>query len=202
MKEYLSIHEERTEIDEFVISVYQYGSVVYGCTNKNSDEDYVVVVHSDKDLYYSVDSEYGNATVYSESLFIKRIEDHHITAMECIFLNENDQFLKYFNLNLEKLRREISAVSSNSFVKCKKKMQIGESYIGKKSMFHSLRILMFGIQIAKFGRIVDYSEANYLLPIIMDFKTWDAIKDFCQPIFNSLKSEFKILAPLESDANV
>lgn len=198
-QKYLDIHETRTEIDEPIIEVYPYGSVVYGCTSKNSDEDFIVVVQSEKDLYYSVKTENGDITVYSEPLFIKRGREQHISVWECICLHENDRYFEKIHIIPELLRREISSVSSNSFVKCKKKMAIGEDYIGKKSMFHSLRILMFGIQIAKHGKIVDYAEANYLLPVIMNFKTWDAVKEFCQPIFNKLKSEFKLLAPLESD---
>jgi hypothetical protein len=31
---------------------------------------------------------------------------------------------------------------------------------GTKSIFHSLRILMFGIQIIEYNKIVDFSEAN------------------------------------------
>lgn len=192
-------YETRQDINEPIIKVYPYGSLVYGCTTENSDDDFIVVVDSKEDLYYSVNSDEGDFTVYSESKFIRRVREHHISAMECIFQDDKDPYQKFFHVVPELLRREISAVSSNSFVKCKKKLAIGEDYIGKKSMFHSLRILMFGIQIAKFGKIVDYKEANYLLPIIMSMATWEDIKEYCQPIFNSLKSEFKILAPLESD---
>lgn len=196
---YLDMHEVREDIDEPIIRAYPYGSVVYRCTTKNSDEDFIVVVDSNEDLYYSVKAEEGDVTVYSKTLFIKRIREHHISAMECIFQSEDDPFVEYFHVVPELLRREVSAISSNSYVKCKKKLKDGEDYIGKKSMFHSLRILMFGIQIAKFGRITDYSEANYLLPIIMEMDTWDEINTYCKPIYNRLKSEFKKLAPLESD---
>jgi predicted nucleotidyltransferase len=193
-------YETRNQIDEPILKVYQYGSSVYGCATDKSDSDYIVVVDSDDaDLYYSVNEDGADFTVYSKPKFIKRLHDMHISVMECVFQTSNDPFLKHFIMDKEKLRREISAVSSNSFVKCKKKMRDGEDYIGRKSMFHSLRILMFGIQIAKHGRIVDYGCANDLLPIIMSLSGWEAIKAMCQPIYNELKSEFKLLAPLESD---
>lgn len=196
MKQY----ETRTQIDEPIIKVYSYGSRVYHCDNNQSDFDYIVVVESDNhDLYYSVNEDDANYTVYSEHRFIQRIKEHHISALECIFQSEDDPYVKHFNLNLEKLRREISAVSSNSFVKCKKKMRDGEDYIGRKSMFHSLRILMFGMQIAEHGKIVSYSCANDLLPIIMSLSGWEAIQAMCQPMYNIHKSQFKLLAPLESD---
>lgn len=194
-------YEVRTQIDEDIVKVYKYGSLVYGCTNSKSDLDYIVIVSSENPkLYYSVNEEDANYTICSEQRFIERIKEHHISALECIFQNPTkDTYIKHFNLNLETLRREISAVTSNSFVKCKKKLAISEDYIGKKSMFHSLRILMFGIQIAKFGKIVDYGEANSLLPVIMNMNTWEEIKEYCQPIYNKYKSEFKKLAPLEGD---
>lgn len=200
MREHYDIHETRTDIDEPIIKVYNYGSSVYGCTTEKSDSDFIVVVDSKEDLYYSINNEEGDFTVYSESLFIKRIEEHHISAMECIFQHPSDPFVKYFKLDSEKLRREISAVSSNSFVKCKKKMAIGENYIGKKSMFHSLRILLFGIQIAEHGRIVKYDIANHYLEELMFMDNrWDDVKKRFQPIFNQFKTEFKLLAPLDKD---
>jgi hypothetical protein len=53
--------------------------------------------------------------------------------------------------------------AGNSFAKAGKKLDVEkEHYKGKKSLFHSLRILMFGIQIAKAGRITNYGEANDL----------------------------------------
>lgn len=201
MNEYFNIHQTRKDIDEPIIKVYNYGSSVYGCTTDKSDNDYVVVVDSNEYLYYSVNNDEGDFTVYSKPLFIKRIKEHHITAMECIFQHEEDSFVKYFELDLESLRREISAVSSNSFVKCKKKLRDGDDYIGRKSMFHSIRILMFGIQIAQYGRIVNYKEANMFMPIVMEKNTWEEIQAYFQPVYNKLKSHFKVLAPIDKDEN-
>lgn len=193
--------ETRNQIDERVLKHYKYGSRVYGCNNKNSDYDYIFIVESDNDeLYYSVELPNVNMTVYSEAKFIKLIEQHHISALECIFQDENDEYLKYFKLDLEKLRRSISGVSSNSFVKCKKKIKQGDVYIGKKSMFHSLRILNFGIQIAKYGKIDSYSCANVHHKTIFEMDDdWEKINNKFKPIYNSLKTLFKKVAPLESD---
>lgn len=194
-------YETRIQIDEPIIKKYLYGSRVYGCNTEYSDFDYIAVVKSDEDLYYSVITEEENITVYSESMFIKRIQEHHISALECIFQDKDDEYLKYFSLDLEKLRKSISAVSSNSFVKCKKKLAQGEYYIGRKSLFHSLRILGFGIQIAIYGEIVDYSAYNHYLYEIMDMNSDDftVYKERFQPIYNMKKSRFKMLAPLDKD---
>lgn len=193
------IEDFRTQIDEPILKVYQYGSIVYGCTTPQSDTDYIVVVDFDKPLKYNVREDDADYTVYSEVSFIEKIREHEISVLECIFQNEDDKYLKYFKYNSEKLRRVISAISSNSFVKCKKKLKDGEDYTAKKSMFHSLRILMFGVQIAQNERITNYGEANELLPKIMNMKTWEEINFVCKPIFNELKSKFKTLAKLESE---
>lgn len=194
-------YETRNDIDEEVLKIYDYGSRVYRCATEKSDFDYIVIVESeDENLKYSVERPNRNITVYSEQNFIKQIENHEISAMECIFQQPEDRYLKHFKLDTDKLRRAISSVASNSYVKCKKKIRDGEVYIGKKSLFHSLRILMFGIQIAKHGKIVNYGEANEYHKTIFEMNNdWSELDKKFKPIYNVLKSEFKRLAPLESD---
>lgn len=194
-------YETRTGIDESILKIYLYGSRVYGCHTKDSDFDFIVVVRSDNDdLYYTVDTGDRNLTVYSEQMFIKKIKEHHISALECIFQDKDDPYLKYFELHLPTLRRSISAVASNSFGKAGKKMKQGDIYIGKKSLFHSIRILGCGIQIAVLGRIERFDLANDWHKSIMENKSveWEDYKAICQGEYNLLKSSFKALAPLES----
>lgn len=194
--------ETRKSIDEKFIRAYKYGSRVYGCHTEDSDYDWIAVVESDDpNLYYSVEFANTNFTVYSEQNFIKKIQEHHISALECIFQKEDDPFVKYFKLDTDKLRRAISSVSSNSYVKCKKKLKHGDEYIGLKSMFHSLRILNFGMQIAKYGKIVDYSSANYIKTMVFNLNTndWEVVDRRFKPIYNAFKTHFKKLAPLESE---
>lgn len=192
-------YEVRDNIDESIISVYYYGSRVYGTYTEESDYDFIMIVESDEDLYYSVSKPNTDLIVYSESEFIKRIDNHDITALECIFQDIDDPYLRYFKLDKSKLRRSISATASNSYVKCKKKLQQGDYYIGKKSLFHSLRILGYGIQIATTGKITDYSAYNEYHDTIMSMKTneWSDYNEVFKPIFNSKRSEFRFVAPLE-----
>lgn len=192
--------ETKRNINEDLLAIYSYGSRVYGTATEDSDYDYMAVADSDDiELDYTFEQDDVSIHVVSEPLFIKKIKECHISYLECIFQKEDSKYREHFELNLEALRRNVSGISSNSFVKCKKKLAIGEDYIGKKSMFHSIRILMFGIQIAKHGRIVDYGCANHYLGTVMAMKDWNTIKLFFQPIYNSLKSEFKLLAPLDTD---
>lgn len=191
--------ETRTQIDEDILKVYPYGSIVYGCSTEKSDSDYIVVVDSEEHLYYSVQEDNADYTVYSKKAFIERIREHHITALECIFQSEDDPFLKYFVYDSEALRRSVSAISANSISKCRKRMLSGDDYSGRKSIFHAVRIVMFGIQIATYGKIIDYSVANHYLEIAMKLKDWLAVKEYFTPIYKNYKSEFKKLALLGSE---
>lgn len=200
MSKEFDVYDEREKVEHKIIKLYEYGSTVYGTATKDSDIDYIAVVESDEDLLYGVRNEYCDYTVYSESMFIKAIKDHKASVLECIFQHDNDEYRKYFELDTEKLRREFSAIASNSYVKCKKKLKDGDIMIGLKSLFHSLRILLFGIQIAIAGRIVDYSMANSYFDSILEIgNDWDKLHLTFKPIHNNLKSSFKKYAPLQAE---
>lgn len=188
------------DIQEEILYVFPFGSKVYGTDTSKSDEDFIVIINKDEEIEYGLHDEKLNITVYSDSKFKNLIKEHDISALECIFSNKTHY---EFNLDLEKLRKSISAVASNSFVKCKKKLIPGSDfnpYTGKKSLFHSIRILDFGIQIAKYGKIVDFSSSNHYFNKIMDIEDWETLKETFQPIANKLKSEFKRLTPLNKDS--
>lgn len=207
MIEILNEQFERRVIknDDF-LCVYPYGSRVYGC-NLDGDEDLVIIMDTEEkrhEIQYPLGDR--DMSFYTKTTFQEMLVNHDIIALECFFLPQNVKQKEItsfdFELDLEKLRHSVSHVSSNSFVKAKKKLTIEKDfspYIGRKSLFHSLRILMFGIQIAKFGKIIDYSEANYLWDEIINNQSeeWEDYKIKYQPVYNQLKSEFKKLAPKE-----
>lgn len=195
------MYEEKDTIKEPILKVYLLGSRLYNIHHKDSDFDFIVVVDSeDENLMYDVKKERSDYHIYSEKAFIKKIKEHDIQVLEAIFSEYDlNKYMSYFELDKELLRKQISAVSSNSFVKCKKKMLQGDEYIGKKSMYHSIRILGYGIQIAKYGRIVNYEAYNFYYDIVMCKYDWEEIHECFKPIYNSMKSEFKILAPIDKD---
>ena len=57
----------------------------------------------------------------------------------------------------------------------------------------------FGIQIAEYGKIVDYTAANPIWNEIKkeNFKTWQEYKNSWQQVYNQLHSDFRKAAPLE-----
>ena len=52
------------------------------------------------------------------------------------------------------------------------------NFRGKKSLFHAIRIVMFGIQISKYGKIVDYSAANHIWEEINNNESTNWLEDY------------------------
>jgi len=186
-----------------VINLYLYGSRVYGTASNDSDWDFIVVCKDDitgKQIKHKL----YDITFYQEEDFVEKIEVHEISVLECLFLDESQMWIKnksyrsYFNLNKSKLRTSISTKASNSWVKAKKKVEVEESYdlnTAQKSLFHSLRILSYGLQLAKYGCINNYSCSNEVLKKVRTLYSWEAMNNTFKKDFNRLKTEFKLLAP-------
>lgn len=199
-------------------TLYPYGSRVYGTATKDSDYDFQIIL-SDKDFKRE---DWRNALaqtgldlhVWSRSQWIDALNDHRVYALECHFLSKsrmvnNSMYMvdrlnsmKFpFKLDKAKLREEFSRVASNSWVKAKKKLIVEADYnerIAKKSIFHSFRILDFGVQIAKEGRIVDYNSMNEIYHEIMSLPAdWETIDAALRGRHNALASEFRSVCPKE-----
>ncbi|MCK9417487.1 nucleotidyltransferase domain-containing protein [Candidatus Dojkabacteria bacterium] len=193
-----------------ILNIYMYGSRVYGTTSEISDYDFIVIISSSsKGNYFQIIDGDINITIYDLPNFIMRLNNHDIDALECLFLSDEHKIQENIaiksNIDLAKLRHSFSKMSSNSWVKAKKKFIVKKDYnpyIGKKSLFHSMRILMFGCQIAKHGKITNYSEANYvwerLLLMNDDYMT---ISKYFKPGYNALGTLFRGVAPknIEND---
>lgn len=185
-----------------VYNIYRYGSLVYGTNTPQSDEDFIIVRKQYEFKIDSVrnDSDTINATMYSLPGFKDRLYYQEISALECLWLPDNMKIERFpmtksYKLNKIELRKSISGKASNSWVGAKKKFEVnGDIHRGQKSAFHSIRIFHFGIQIAKYGEIVDYKTGmKELLDDIKQFDEWFDLKKKYQPIWNRLHSEFKQL---------
>ena len=169
--------------------MFERGSYLFGTNDKMSDLDFGFVVPDNFDLSNTTSTtepgyenrifstsmerfgQHADIQYVRESDFIEMIREHRIFALEALFQDCCHRYLIHFNLDRWKLRQEFSGVSSNSWVKAKKKMTVEKDLdmrCGAKSLFHSIRILMFAVQIAKWGRIVDYECGVELNKKIMD----------------------------------
>jgi predicted nucleotidyltransferase len=169
-----------------------YGSIVYGTYNENSDIDILEIVEN---------GEFSNPDMhlYTRDEYQRALDDHEIVPIETYFFAQK-QFAHFpfeFKLDKWKLRKVFSATASNSWVKCKKKFIDGEFYIGKKSLFHSLRILSFAIQIA------DNNTLYFNLPslcmlyknIIHSENNWESLCDSYKLCYNELSSQLRKACP-------
>lgn len=186
--------------DAQILNIYVHGSRVYGTNTEQSDYDYIVVV---EDSIYKQDSiHYNNEdyNIFSKSQWDNLAQDNDCDFIECIYLPSNlkikETYIPEYNIQKELIRKNFSAKASNSWVKCKKKLTVEKDYapyIGKKSLWHSLRLLDFGIQILSHGSIIDYTSMNSYYTDIMNASTndWLYFKEKYQPIYNSYKSKFR-----------
>jgi hypothetical protein len=163
-------------------------------------------------------------TLYTVDMFQYALDRCIVSFLECVSLKYiKDESLRNSVLLLEKhdfippgflkqdennkltvLRRSISGEVDHSFVKAKKKV-INEHKIlqGRKALFHSLRVALFGLQIAKHGYIVDFSEANGLYqtvvfadPMLDDpNEEWERLRKKLKPQLSQIQIEFRKFCP-------
>ena len=185
-----------------IFNIIIFGSQIYGTSNPNSDIDIIMIANNS---YESSEIRSGkfNIHIYTPDKFRQDLDWHRINNLECIFapdwakLKEDIKF-DDFKLNLPRLRHAISHISSNSWVKTKKKLAYNTSdeyYTGIKSLFHSIRIPMFGTQIAKYGRITDFSCANWVWDKLKSSKwTWHELDNEFREVHNNVLTEFRKFA--------
>lgn len=183
-----------------ILNIYVYGSRVYGIATKDSDYDFIVIINDEAYTTDKVSEDNYDINIYSKTQWVEMAKENNLNFCECYFLPEKfkvkEEFIPDFKIETPKLRSSFSQPSSNSWVKCKKKLTVEKDYapyIGKKSLWHSFRILMFGIQILSTGKINNYEEANFLYNEIVknDNNDWQYYKEKYQEKYNYYRSEFR-----------
>ena len=179
-----------------IFNITIFGSRVYGTHTDNSDWDIIIVAKNSVESI-EIKSDLYNIHIYTPDKFKQDLGWHMPKNLECLFAPDWAKLkedLKFdFKLNIPKIRHATSHVSSNSWVKCKKKLQIANEYnIGVKSLFHAIRIPMFSTHIVNFGEIRDFQCANWIWNKIKE-KEWnweDLDKEF-RELHNSTLTDFR-----------
>lgn len=206
--------------------IVERGSVVYDTMTDRSDKDILAVVPDKYDMFLSnyengifeaVDvgaffPENEDWEFVGLSNFTRMSKENTVLAMETLCTPPEhviyyglDRWGIWVNnvlpLNKWQIRQQFSATASNSWAKAHKKMTVEKDldmYRGKKSLFHSLRILKFGVQLCDKGYIYDFKAARdlwfeiYNMP---DDTPWETYKEKYRPLYNSFRSELAVLAP-------
>lgn len=192
------------ELEKISLNIYHYGSYVYQTFVKGvSDYDYIMILPDEYAKYDNAQVEYNNSqyTLYSKTTWQYMLDDNQVCAIETYFLPQEfivKETVKFTTeIIREKIRKNFSQTASNSYVKCKKKLEVEESFapkIGKKSLWHSLRIIDFGIQILKHKRIINYTSMNYLYKdiVLNENNDWNFYSENFKPLYNKLKTEFRL----------
>jgi len=181
-----------------VHNIYVFGSRVYKTNSDNSDWDIIMVANNSVEAIELKGEKY-NIHIYTPDKFKEDLKWHRINNLECIYaptwakIQEN---IKYdLDIDFPKLRHAISHVSSNSWVKAKKKISQNNDddyYIGVKSLFHSLRIPMFGTQVATKGTIYDFEVANPIWKKLISKEwTWNELDSEFRELRNSILTDFR-----------
>lgn len=175
-----------------VINVYLFGSRIYGTSSEDSDYDILIIAKTpwpEREIKEGV----YNIHILSMDRFLEGLKQHNIRNIECLFSPTRfiTQSIDY-KINIPGIRHSISHIVSNSWVKAKKKIESGEYYIGIKSLFHSLRISMFGKQLCLNGYIDNWQCANFIWKELSSRNwTWDELDEIYRPLRNKLSTEFK-----------
>lgn len=186
--------------------IIPYGSRVYEVSDEESDYD-LVVISTDPTLDDTVHETHSNIEykIINKNDYQTLLDNQDIVAIEAYFCEsyfargnlKNLQVDYSYKVDKQKIRHVFSQKSSNSWVKCKKKLtvEVGQERAGVKSLFHSFRILYFGIQLCTHGKIVDYKEANHIYDKIIEIGAdWEKLDKHFKPLYNALNTQFKKVA--------
>jgi len=180
-----------------VNNIYLFGSRVYGNYNQDSDYDFIVI--GNKLKYQEIEKDNINIHIFNNNLFISNLNDYDMRAIECVMAPDFAKFKETskfnFKLNPTKFGEKIFFQVNKNWRVGKKKFSEGDVYGGKKRIYHSIRILLFAIQILNKGKIVDWSEANeYHKQISIDnHKEWDYYRVKCENIKQLLEKKINKL---------
>lgn len=192
------------------LAIFPYGSNVY----KNKiPEDYDFIIVSEKPYFqesFILNNTKFEITNHYKEDFSRLLDSHEISILECCFIDHKNKYISDdiikkindFSIDKLKLRESISSKSSNSYVKAKKKIEIGEDFnlnVSLKSLWHSIRMIEFGIQFANNG-VIEPEKSNYLYDeILKDYlifnNDWSKLHSKYRPIYNSISTEFKKICP-------
>ncbi len=162
------------DMDIDIISIFPYGSKVYGTYTDKSDDDFIIVSKQSilpsgsfrDNAISSVDMSI-QAVLYSRSGFIDSINNYYLPALECLSLSPDKIIFNKWKFSISKwnnydLIKNIIKQSSASWHIAELQSKNDRKIRSKKGIFHALRILDFGIQLKEHKKIINFSSCNDL----------------------------------------
>ena len=156
-----------------VFNIFVYGSRIYGTHTGESDWDILVVLNDDSSFilneginnYFTIGI--LDITVLKLENVKNELRQHNMQRIELLWpplqnvLPLQNDLLQFFVLDRKMLRVAVSTIS-NKCMGYAKILWLKENDIkkSKKNVFHSIRYVLFGAQIALTGKITNYEAAN------------------------------------------
>ncbi len=147
-----------------------------------------------------------NVNLFNKSTFEAKLDENWLQALQCIYLPSQNIWrydLKDINsdnviIHSKNIVRSIVNEQSKHFHRVKQKWYQNRK-LAKKNLVYAIRGLMFGIQIAKYDRIVDYTQANELYYSLLADQVEDVVdmENKYKPLYQELRDEFNRLVVKE-----
>jgi predicted nucleotidyltransferase len=187
-----------------------YGSQIYGTAREGSDYDLIMVAghlleHEEKRA--TVNGVLLNIHIITPDKFLADLKMHNIMNLECLFAPEwarlQEKLTLPVEINVKKLIKNNLAQSYSSWQGGKMKIQKYDFPRGLKSIFHSIRMLMFAEQIAAHGKITNFPAANHLYSEIVDCDKieWSYFREKYLPLKIELEEKLKSFHKDEQEQN-
>lgn len=163
-----------------VRNLYLFGSRVYGCHSPESDYDFILVGNGLKRR--QVEQDRYNVHIFSTETFQNDINKYYLRALESIMspdfakIKETDKY--NFKFKKDAFKTSILDQSNRNWSQARTKFRTNID-VGKKKVYHSLRIIDFGIQILQHGKITDWQQCNWMVKDIKKnyHKDWEYYRD-------------------------
>lgn len=195
-------------IDESqIIALTLVGSRLHKTALPDSDYDFIAVVKDETELKEGkkIERDFLDVTIFTRSEYKQKIEegtDWQTTEplwapKEFKWISKED-FTQYYAKDLMNLRTAVSSIASKGYAYAKILMTKEQNFqLAKKNLAHGIRNLRLGIQLIKYGEIVDYSESKELFEEIMaeTSEDWSYYHEKWCPIVMTHQREFIALTP-------
>ena len=140
------------------------GSRVYGTAGPNSDEDFVIILSKPGQKQDLAFADGINIVVHGISTFQTALDDQSVFALECHFAPLEHVMVSprpAFKYTLDRKKLAISATERSlaDWQKGQKKF-LDEPDASRKKLFHALRVPAFALQVARTGKLTDFTCAN------------------------------------------
>jgi hypothetical protein len=139
-----------------------------------------------------------NINLYKQSAWKELLEKNWFQSLLCYFLPQEFIWRYDLDINFKIYHRKVlesvvgEAGKHFQFAQASWRQTQGDHYIEKKYIIHTFRDLLFGIQIVKFDRIVDYKQANEIYYEVMSHTEteWDFYYRTYYHRYQELKQQF------------